>query len=86
MLFPLFTSAAPAADSVAAGAAIKCLLAYTHGLEDCLIDVEIADGVVMLTGTVSSQQAACDATSIAADFTSQPVICNLQVASVLRLA
>jgi len=86
MLFPLFTSAATAVESVAADAAIKCLLAYTHGLEDCLIDVKTADGVVILTGTVSSQQAAHDASSLAADFTSKPVICNLQIASVSRLA
>ncbi|MFK0332891.1 BON domain-containing protein [Rhizobium sp. 2MFCol3.1] len=86
MLFPLFTSAATAANSIAAGAAIKCLLAYTHGFEDCLIDVEIAQGVVMLTGTASSQQAARNAISLAADFTSMPVICNLRIASVSQPA
>ena len=86
MLFSLFTSTPVASDPTATNAAVKCLLAYTHGLEDCLIDVDTADGVVILTGTVSSQQAAHDASSLAADFTSKPVICNLQIASVSRLA
>ncbi len=86
MLFPLFTSAPLAPDSVAACAAIKCLLAYTHGLEDCAIDVEITDGVVILTGMASSEPAARHATSIAANFTSSRVICTLQITSPSSLA
>lgn len=86
MLFPLFTSAPLAPDSVAAGAAIKCLLAYTHGLEDCVIDVEITDGLVILTGTASSEPAARHATSIAANFTSCRVICTLRITSPAGLA
>ena len=80
MLFPQFSSTFTSApDSGATSAAIKCLLAYSHKLEDCQIDVEIVDGVVMLTGMASSEVAARDATSIAADFTSKQVICGLHV-------
>jgi osmotically-inducible protein OsmY len=81
MLFSLFNSAPLAPASVAASAAIKCLLAYTHGLEDCLIDVEVADGVVTLTGTASSEPMARHAASIAANFTASRVICSLQITS-----
>jgi osmotically-inducible protein OsmY len=80
MLFQSFASAASAADPIASTQAIKCLLAYTDGLEDCLMDVEIVDGAVMLKGKASSEEAARMATSIAADFTSKPVLCGLQVA------
>ena len=86
MLFQPFASAATAVDPVATTEAIRCLMAYTHGLEDCLIDVEIVDGKILLTGTVSSEEAARIATSIAADFTSKPVLCGLLVAVTSKLA
>ena len=65
--------------SSATCAAIKCLLAYTHGLEHCRIDVEIVDGVIVLTGMASSYGAARDACVIAADFSSTRVVCDLLV-------
>jgi osmotically-inducible protein OsmY len=80
MLFPLFSNAVtPAADSGATRAAIKCLLAYTHGLEDCQIDVEVVDGIMTLTGTAPSEEAARAASAIAADFMSGRVACSIQV-------
>lgn len=80
MLFPFFSSPVMhAADSGATSAAIKCLLAYTHGLEDCQIDVEIVDGVMTLTGSASSEGAARHATAIAAHFTSKQVACGVRV-------
>jgi len=85
MLFSLFTSAPVEPDPVATNAAVKCLLAYTHGLEDCQIDVETVDGVIMLTGTASSEDAARIATSIASDFASKPVISGLQLAAASKL-
>jgi osmotically-inducible protein OsmY len=80
MLFPLFSSVVtPAADFGATSAAIKCLLAYTSGLEDCQIDVEVIDGTIKLTGTAPSQEAAHAATALAADFRSGRVTCSIQV-------
>lgn len=86
MLFQSFASAATVVDPIATTEAIRCLLAYTHGLENCQIDVEVVDGAIMLTGTASSEEAASVATSIAADFTSKPVLCGLQVAVTSKLA
>jgi len=86
MLFQSFASVATAADPIASSEAIRCLLAYTYGLEDCQIKVEVVDGAIMLTGMASSEEATCVATSIAADFTSKQVICGLQVAVTSRRA
>ncbi|MDM9646836.1 BON domain-containing protein [Rhizobium sp. S163] len=86
MFFQSYECAATVADPIATTEAIRCLLTYTHGLEDCLIDVEMVDGTIMLTGTASSEEAASTATSIAADFTSKPVLCSLQVAGTSKFA
>jgi osmotically-inducible protein OsmY len=86
MLFQSFASVTTAVDPIATTEAIRCLLAYTHGLEDCVIDVDVVDGAIMLTGTASSEEAALIATSIAADFTSKQVLCGLQVAITSGLA
>lgn len=64
MLFQPFANAATIGDPIATTEAIRCLLTYTHGLEDCLIDVEVFDGAIMLTGTASSEEAARVATSM----------------------
>lgn len=80
MLFPLFSSAVlPTAHLGAASATLQCLLANTLGLEDCQIDVEIVNGVIILTGTAGSDAAARHAAAVAADFTSKRVVCGLQV-------
>ncbi|MFS2155597.1 MULTISPECIES: hypothetical protein [unclassified Rhizobium] len=86
MLFQSFASAATVADHISTIEAIKCVLAYTHGLEDCQIEVEVVDGSIMLAGTASSEEAACVASAIAADFTSKPVLCGLRVAPTSKLA
>ena len=86
MLFQSLANAATFADPVATTEAIRCLLAYTHGLEGCQIDVEIVEGATMLTGTASSEEATRVATAIAADFTSRPVVCGLQVPLTSKLA
>lgn len=86
MFFPSFTSAATTADPISTIEAIKCVLAYTHGLEDCQIEVEVVDGSIMLAGTASSEEAACAASAIAADLTSRPLLCGLRVAPTSKLA
>lgn len=86
MLFHSFANAAKAVDPIGTTEAIRCLLVYTHGLEDCQINVEVVDGAIMLIGTASSEQAARVATSIAIDFTSKPVLCGLKVAMTPKLA
>lgn len=60
-------------EHVATSAALKCLLAYTYGLEDCRIDAEVSDGGIVLTGNAPCPAAAKMATKIAAEFTSKPV-------------
>jgi osmotically-inducible protein OsmY len=80
MLFPLYPGTANAsADYCGAGAALSAVLAYTHGLEDCQIEVEIAGGDIFINGVASSERAALEAVAIATDFAPGKVICNLQV-------
>ncbi len=80
MLFPLFSNAVmPTFEPCSAGAAIKCLLAYTHGLEDCQIEVETLDTMIVLSGQAPSETAIRMAIAIAADISSKPVICSMQV-------
>lgn len=80
MLFPLHPATTTiSADYCGAGAALSALLAYTHGLEDCQIEVEIAGGDIMLNGVASSERAAREAVAIATEFAAAKIICNLQV-------
>lgn len=80
MLFPLFSNAVmPTFEPCSTGATIKCLLTYTHGLEDCQIEVESLDNMIVLSGQASSETAIRMAIAIAADISSKPVICRMQV-------
>lgn len=60
-------------------AAIRSLLAYAQGLEGCRIDVEVSQGIVMLTGHASCDAAVDKAIEIAADFSSKPVHSTIDV-------
>lgn len=80
MLFPSYPGTANiSADCCGTGAALNALLAYTHGLEDCQIEVEIAGGNILLNGVASSETAVGEAVAIATEFARAKVICNLQV-------
>ncbi|WP_320199781.1 BON domain-containing protein [Agrobacterium sp. rho-13.3] len=80
MLFPvLSTHTESTSGHYATGAAIKSLLAYAHGLEDCQIDVEVSFGIVMLTGKASSVAAVDKAIQIASDISSRPVFSDIDV-------
>jgi hypothetical protein len=80
MLFPVpSTPANLSLDHCATRAAIKSLLAYAHGLEDCQIDVEVCFGTIMLTGKASSVAAVDKAIRIASDVSSRPVFNDIDV-------
>jgi FixJ family two-component response regulator len=55
------------------------LIAYAQGLEGCQIDVEVSQGIVMLTGHASCDAAVDKAIGIAADFSSMPVNSTIDV-------
>lgn len=85
MLFPLFSSAVLPATHLGGASApnecvlVKCLLANTLGLEDCRIDVEIVNGVIILSGKSTSEAAVRHAAAVATDFTSKQVVSGVQV-------
>lgn len=82
MLFLPYTAPmATSSGNYATSAAIKCLLAYTYGLEDCNIEVEVSDGEVMLTGQASCDAAVATAVEIAAELTWKPVHSAIEVIS-----
>ncbi len=82
MLFsPPVGPLSPSPDQFSTGQAIRCLLSYAEDLGDCAIDVEIADGTVLLTGHASSDAAVARAIEIVAGFTSRYVVCRILVAS-----
>ncbi|SCX33118.1 BON domain-containing protein [Agrobacterium rosae] len=80
MFFPVVSApSAPSSGQCATSAAIKSLLAYAHGLEDCQIDVEVSFGIVTLTGKASCNAAVDKAIGIAADVSSRPVFSDIDV-------
>ncbi|NTE89265.1 BON domain-containing protein [Agrobacterium rubi] len=80
MFFPVFSPATESSSGqCATSAAIKSLLAYAHGLEDCQIDVEVSSGIVMLTGKANCIAAVDTAIGIAADVSSRPVFSDIDV-------
>ncbi|NTF32877.1 BON domain-containing protein [Rhizobium skierniewicense] len=80
MFFPVFSpSSETSSGQCATSAAIKSLLAYAHGLEDCQIDVEVSSGIVTLTGSATCVAAVDKAIGIAADISSGPVFADIDV-------
>ncbi|XUY26300.1 BON domain-containing protein [Agrobacterium sp. rho-8.1] len=80
MFFPVFSPSSDASSGqCATSAAIKSLLAYAHGLEDCQIDVEVSSGIVTLTGKATCVAAVDKAIGIAADISSMPVFSDIDV-------
>ncbi len=80
MFFPVFSApSAPSSGQCATSAAIKSLLAYAQGLEDCQIDVEVTSDIVMLTGKASCNAAVDKAIGIAADVSSRLVFSDIDV-------
>ncbi len=80
MLFPVFSPPSESSSGqCATSAAIKSLLAYAHGLEDCQIDVEVSAGIVTLTGNAPCAAAVDKAIEIAADVSSRPVFADIDV-------
>jgi hypothetical protein len=51
LLLSFSAQMAPSPNHCATSAALRCLFAYSRELENCQIGVEVADGVIILTGT-----------------------------------
>lgn len=73
------SSLTTSSDSLATCAAIRCLIAYADGLEDCRIDVAAADDAILLSGVASSDQARQRAIFIAGDYAGTRIISNIVV-------
>lgn len=69
----------PSPDQSSTGSAIKCLLSYAEELGDCLIDVEITDDTILLSGHAPSEAAVVRAIEIVTAFTSRRVVCGVVV-------
>ncbi len=79
MLFPVLSNTALTPDLVSTQATIDCVLAYTYGLEDCRIAVEVTEERVLLSGTAPSCEAIDMAIGIAADLSSRRVISDVEI-------
>ena len=79
MLFPVLSTPLMTPDFGSTEATIKCVLAYTYGLEDCRIDVTLCEGTVILTGTAPSTEAVKMAIGVAADLCSRPVVSDIVI-------
>ncbi|MFB2564785.1 BON domain-containing protein [Rhizobium sp. IMFF44] len=55
-------------DRYAICAAIRSLIAYAEGLEDCHIDVAAIEGAIVLSGVASNDEARRRAIAIAAEY------------------
>jgi 2-keto-4-pentenoate hydratase len=55
------------------------LFAYSRELENCQIEVEVADGVIILTGSATCDAAVRKAVGIATDLTSMPALSRIQL-------
>lgn len=78
MLFlPKLSSLTTSADSSAACAAIRCLIAYADGLEDSHIDVATIDGTIVLSGIASSEEARERAIGIAGEYAGIRIVNNI---------
>lgn len=66
-------------DRCATCAAIRCLIAYADGLEDCRIEVAVADGAILLSGTAPTDDARQRAIAIAGEYAGTRVISNIAI-------
>ena len=82
MLFLPYTSPTLASSSdCSASAAIRCVLSYTYGLDDCFIEVEVSDGNVILSGHAPDSGAVATAICVAREFTSKPILSKIEITS-----
>ncbi|MBN8952625.1 MULTISPECIES: BON domain-containing protein [unclassified Rhizobium] len=72
-----FSSLTTSSDRYATCAAIRCLIAYAEGLEDCRIDVSVTEGAIVLSGSAASDQARQRAISIAGEYAGTRIINNI---------
>lgn len=66
-------------DRCATCAAIRCLIAYAEGLEDCRIEVIAAEGAIILSGIAPSDQARQQAIAIAGEYAGTRIINNIVI-------
>ncbi|MBB3285233.1 MULTISPECIES: BON domain-containing protein [unclassified Rhizobium] len=66
-------------DRSAICAAIRCLIAYAKGLEDCRIEVVAEEGAIVLSGVAPSDQARQQAIAIAGDYAGTRIINNIVI-------
>ncbi|AYG68462.1 MULTISPECIES: BON domain-containing protein [unclassified Rhizobium] len=66
-------------DRYATCAAIRCLIAYADGLEDCRIDVAAAEGAIVLSGIAPTDQARQQAIAIAGEYAGTRIINNIVI-------
>ncbi|MGY5775047.1 BON domain-containing protein [Rhizobium sp. LEGMi135b] len=64
-------------DRYATCAAIRCLIAYAEGLEDCHIDVAAMEGAIVLSGMASNDEARQRAIAIAAEYAGIRIVSNI---------
>lgn len=79
LLLSFSAQMAPSPNHCATSAALRCLFAYTRELENCQIGVEVADGVIILTGSAPCDAAVRKAVGIATDLTSMPALSHIQL-------
>ncbi|NLS16537.1 BON domain-containing protein [Rhizobium sp. P40RR-XXII] len=66
-------------DRGATCAAIRCLIAYAEGLEDCRIEVIASEGAIVLSGVAPSDQARQRAIAIAGEYAGTRIINNIVI-------
>lgn len=79
LLLSFSAQMAPSPNHCATSAALRCLFAYSRELENCQIEVEVADGVIILTGSAPCDAAVRKAVGIATDLTSMPALSRIQL-------
>ncbi len=74
-----FSSLTKSSDRAATCTAIRCLIAYADGLEDCRIDVAAVDGTIILSGIAPTDQARQRAIAIAGDYAGSRIVSNIVI-------
>ncbi|KAA1180059.1 BON domain-containing protein [Rhizobium tropici] len=74
-----FSSLTTSPDRGAICAAIRCLIAYAEGLEDCRIEVGAAEGAIVLSGVAPSDRARQQAIAIAGEYAGTRIINNIVI-------
>jgi osmotically-inducible protein OsmY len=82
MLFLVrLSSQTNSSDSCAICAAIRCLIAYADGLEGSRIDVTAADGAIVLSGVVMTNEEREAAIAIAGEYAGTRIINNIVISA-----